>query len=267
MLKPQYLYKYESLSQQSLENLKSQILYFGSPLEFNDPYDCAFTPNIIIPSDLEVESIRKNLIANLSSDPDKQALYTRIEASQFKQTLLNSGRAVFNIYIKNFLQTKGISCFSENNNNLLMWSHYGQACKGFCLEFSTDHEPFQKAMKVKYQNNLPQISLTDLLVSKNFESAAEFWHIKSESWSYEAEWRIAHQKAKTKYHYSTESLTGIYFGPDISNESLNIICLILAGQNETVKLWRGRRSTKEFKVEFDQITYVSNFDAKRKGLL
>ena len=41
MAVPPKLYKYEAFSAQSLLNLKSQVLYFGPPLNFNDPYDCA----------------------------------------------------------------------------------------------------------------------------------------------------------------------------------------------------------------------------------
>jgi hypothetical protein len=52
------LYKYEAFSTQSLLNLKKQIIYFGSPLHFNDPYDCALTPNIVEPSDEEIVQVR-----------------------------------------------------------------------------------------------------------------------------------------------------------------------------------------------------------------
>ena len=46
MNKPKEIYKYESFSSQSLKNLKAQSFYFGSPLGFNDPYDCALKAGI-----------------------------------------------------------------------------------------------------------------------------------------------------------------------------------------------------------------------------
>ena len=58
MTAPLLLYKYEAFSAQSLENLKNQVIYFGSPLRFNDPYDCALSPSIAEPSDEDVEKIR-----------------------------------------------------------------------------------------------------------------------------------------------------------------------------------------------------------------
>ncbi len=43
---PKKLYKYEAFSEMSLRNLKKQIIYFSSPLGFNDPYDYAITAEI-----------------------------------------------------------------------------------------------------------------------------------------------------------------------------------------------------------------------------
>lgn len=35
---PARLYKFEPFTARSLQNLKSQAMYFGSPRNFNDPY-------------------------------------------------------------------------------------------------------------------------------------------------------------------------------------------------------------------------------------
>jgi hypothetical protein len=72
---------------------------------------------------------------------------------------------------------------------------------------------------------------------------------------------------KTQYIYPTESLTGVYFGPDIERRSLEIACLILRGQNESVKFWQGTRSTSEFKVLFKEFGYTTHAEAKRMGLV
>lgn len=62
-------------------------------------------------------------------------------------------------------------------------------------------------------------------------------------------------------------LTGVYFGPDMEYAATEIIALILAGQNEHVKLWKGLRSKVSFSVEFQQITYIPYLEAKHKGIL
>ena len=65
---------------------------------------------------------------------------------------------------------------------------------------------------------------------------------------------------------SPDALKAVYFGPDISPEALEIVCLLLAGQNSTVRLFRGQRSTTEFKVDFASFTYTPYLEAKRLGL-
>lgn len=255
------------MSPRSLENLKGQILYFGSPLQFNDPYDCALVPNVLLPSDEEVEEIRLKFLTDPDITPIQIATINAAHTDGLRQILLGIGHTVLKNTVKSFLQERGVTCFSENNDNLLMWSHYGGRYAGFCLEFSTAFTPFDKIRKVKYRTDLPKIDLKTLHVSDNYDQVLEFYCTKSEAWSYESEWRAVHAKAGTKFGYQSECLTGVYFGPDISSESLEIICLILGGQNETVKLWRGKRSTTEFKVEFEPFTYTSHLEAKRKGLL
>ena len=57
------------------------------------------------------------------------------------------------------------------------------------------------------------------------------------------------------------------FGPDIDLESLEIICLILAGQNPNVRFWRGHRSNERFEVAFEEFTYTSYLEAKKQGII
>ena len=48
---PPYLYKYVNPTYQTYKNLGDGILYFRSPREFNDPYDCSLKQIIRPPSD------------------------------------------------------------------------------------------------------------------------------------------------------------------------------------------------------------------------
>jgi len=264
---PASIYKYESLSHQSLENLKAQGIYFGSPLKFNDPYDCALFPNILTLSDQQIDQLRRKYL----EDPriSEKARNQLIEASLelLRQSFMSTGHLAVNDLINLFLKSKGVACFSERNDDLLMWSHYGGHYKGFCLEFSTKFEPFEKLRKVTYRKDIPSVDIAPILLTDNDDQILDLFFTKSEAWSYEAEWRVVHNVVGTRYTYPEECLTGVYFGPDISDESMEIICLILGGQNEIVSFWRGHRSKTEFSVLFEKFTYTSYLEAKRKGLL
>lgn len=266
MTLPPFLYKYEALTTQSLLNLKQGIIHFGSPLNFNDPYDCALTPNIEIPSDADVEAIRGKYLSEGNLPEKARVEFETFSATKLRDIFYRNAKDALNKVIKDFLQTKGVACFSESNDDLLMWSHYGGHYKGFCLEFATSSEPFQKINKVRYIPTLPRLNIASILLDKDFHIVRELFCTKSKAWSYEKEWRAIHHVAGTQFGYKPEALTGIYFGPDIDRQSLEIVCLILAGQNASVRFWRGTRSTTEFRVLFKDFTYTSHLEAKRNGL-
>jgi hypothetical protein len=43
---PEILYKYRAFTDRAVLMLKNNQLYFASPLEFNDPFDCVAQENI-----------------------------------------------------------------------------------------------------------------------------------------------------------------------------------------------------------------------------
>ncbi|MBA4327041.1 MAG: hypothetical protein C0428_02315 [Polaromonas sp.] len=260
---PSRLYKYEPFTTHSLENLKAQSIYFGPPSGFNDPYDCAVVPNIRRPSDDEVEVIRAAYLSDPQTPSTVKAQFERTSIEKLRELLLRTARSALEEAVKAFLSRRGVTCFSERCDDLLMWSHYGGRYRGFCLEFDPTKANFGRVKKVTYSNELPLLDIVPLLASDNYEQVLSLFATKSEAWRYEAEWRAVHAEAGTLYGYPTECLTGVYFGPDMSEQALEIVCLILNGQNETVRFWKGRRSSTTFKVDFQSFTYMSHLEAKR----
>ncbi|MDH5785509.1 MAG: DUF2971 domain-containing protein [Chromatiales bacterium] len=264
---PDYIYKYEPFSPQSLKNLKAQSIYYGSPLEFNDPYDCAITPKIKDPSPDDIIKLRNYYHKRFHGNDVAASELSSLNDSQFKEMVVRSTRAAIQKRLGEFLATKGVTCFSEKNDNLLMWSHYGGRYKGFCLEFDTSYHPFDKLRKVTYSKEMPIIDAVTLLMHDTTDQVIDMYTTKSDAWRYEKEWRSIHSTKGTLYTYEASALTAVYFGPDIDEQSMEIICLILSGQNETVKYFRGKRSEDKFEVNFEGFDYVSHLEAKRLGLI
>jgi hypothetical protein len=269
MKRPAKLYKYEAFSTQALENLKAQGIYFGSPLGFNDPYDCATNPVVLKPSPQEVESIRQHYLTDDTTPQEAKLKFEQMPVDELQEMFKRIGAEVISSTVERFGKERGISCFSEIHDNLLMWGHYGGKYKGFCLEFSTDIPPFSQAHQVKYVDREPVASVIPYLTGSEEDAAKaaeDLYLIKSKSWCYEQEWRIVHKNVGTLYHYEEKALTGVYFGPEMTGEALEIIALILRGQNPNVKLFRGERSKSDFKVEFTEIGYLTYLEAKSRGL-
>ena len=268
MIVPLRLYKYEAVTLQTLLNLKGQVIYFGSPLAFNDPYDCALTPNFKDLNDEAVEELRGLYLKskNLTAAARRELTASSIE--KLKDNFTRAAISALTSNIDNFLKNRGVACFSEKNDDLLMWSHYGGKYRGICLEFNTQLPPFEKVKQVQYVETLPQLDVAEILLEAGtFDHIRDLYCTKSKSWSYESEWRAIHQVAGTEYIYPTQALTAVYFGPDIDKKSLEIVCLILKGQNESVRLFQGMRSTSKFRVEFNEFNYVSYVEAKKFELL
>ena len=53
---------------------------------------------------------------------------------------------------------------------------------------------------------------------------------------------------------------------DIADYDLDLICLIMAGQNREVKVYRGVRITTDFAVRFEHFNYSTLVEARRLGL-
>lgn len=143
------------------EGIDGNYLWASHPSRFNDPYDCA--------------------IHNVSEE------FSQIGQEQHKQH-------------KVFLGNKAIICFCEENDNMLMWSHYADFHKGFCVGYNLDSigQLLNKDVKIKrFQNvsytnsiNIDWEALQDSSNEAYWCELSKLLTTKSVDWSYEKEWRI-----------------------------------------------------------------------------
>jgi Protein of unknown function (DUF2971) len=267
MVIPKTIYKYESINTYSLKNLKSQAFYMASPLSFNDPYDCALSTVMKEISGADLERLVSHYVKRDDVPDSAKKQILSLSEDELKAMFFRASKSALEQDVQQFLELRGVSCFSANKDDLLMWAHYGGCYRGFCLEFRTDFELFNKLRKVHYSADIPRINIASCLIEKDFDHIVDLYCTKSINWQYEREWRLIHQKAGTSYVYPAEALKAIYFGPNIDEHILEIICLIIQGQNPEVEFWRGKLSISEFKVEFEQVNYIPHIVAKGIGLI
>ena len=67
---PEILYKYRAFTDRSISMLKNNELYFASPLEFNDPFDCVAQEYIFD----EIREDSLELLAFLHPQVDPRAI-------------------------------------------------------------------------------------------------------------------------------------------------------------------------------------------------
>lgn len=159
----------------------------------------------------------------------------------------------------------GISCFSEIYDNMLMWSHYGDGHRGFCLEFDTNFLPFSKMLQVKYIENIPQLKLDDMvpITSANSELLLKTLIAnKLADWCYEREWRVLHPKKNSLYGYETKALTAIYFGSKVEMADIEIIALIIKGHSPNISLFKMEMLPNKIELIAKKVTYRSHSESK-----
>jgi hypothetical protein len=169
---PPRLFKYQPVYEDpdknySLRNLREQKLWFSKPESFNDPFDCSINFDII-DADKD-EKIQSLFVRLLEIATDKKSFRSKYMTDgkvndSFKADAIRMAKDA----TKSVIARKqiGTSCFAESNDNILMWSHYANSHKGFCLEFDTSFEPFkpkkvQTVLKVSYSEKYPSLSIDD----------------------------------------------------------------------------------------------------------
>lgn len=119
------------------------------------------------------------------------------------------------------LDTTGIFCLSEVNDNPLMWSHYADSHKGVCIEYSpSDHQLFGCDLTaVHYAKSYPKLSSAD---HPDSAYVRKYLSTKSDHWKHESEWRIIYDKLGVQIA-PPEDLTAVILGCEISNDDLGQI--------------------------------------------
>ncbi len=260
---PPKLYKYQPYTVQTIDNLKNRLLWFSKPGKFNDPFDCKISFKI-----QEMTQDYLQLLFEKVRNQEHNKLAFDAKFSQegrpndnFKSEVVSNSDKFFSDYVNGMIQHQGVACFSEKVDDILMWAHYADGHRGFCLEFDTTYDPFPKAFPVTYSDALPTLNPTDILIRNLYDPMMAIMTTKSSGWSYEKEWRIFHNEGDKKYVVEVPALTGVYFGCAMPFIHIEIIALILRGS--PTQLYEMKRSKKEFKVSFKPVDYKP-FDYSKK---
>lgn len=256
---PEHLYKFQKLNEQTLRNLKNDILYFSVPASFNDPFDCsALNLNAMFTDNTVIEIFRrylhdKNIQADFQINSIKDVPQKDVDQ------IYQASEKLFKERQDELLNKRGCTCFSANNTNILLWSHYADGHRGICLKFDTSFEPFTKVKKVDYRLDFPSVNLVKMMFGNSdevIEEASKPILSKYKCWDYEEEWRIFHLEPNKEYVYPVEALNSVYFGLNVNPADLEIVCLVLQGQSKNIKFYRALKDKSKYSLSFEEFTYT-----------
>ncbi|MFI3197596.1 MAG: DUF2971 domain-containing protein [Methylococcaceae bacterium] len=208
---PKKLYRFEQATESRCDTLRSQQLWASSPVMFNDLNDCQvqFNPsaNLVFESSKILGAI--DILYPNGEIPENSLLtddilgalrrYFKNYSGKSTQAKLSIHRIPENIR-KKIRESTAVCCFfSEQPNSALMWAHYADNHKGFCVEYEVIKTP-KDLYEVKYSSKLPYFSPSELLFSPR-ETFIRIVTEKAMEWAYEKEYRIIKLRAVRPYYY------------------------------------------------------------------
>lgn len=191
---PKYFYKYRAI--ENIKNpeedyaidalIKNQAI-LSSRTNFNDLFDSKI--ELVRPTSRQIKELR-----DLVGKFDKHHLNDCINKGSLSVKGLELIEGIEHSFNKT-IDSYAFLSVSKNPASNLMWSHYANSHKGFCIEFKSE---FLKADKVTYQNTIPKLNIIDMLrLQFNLIDGEEFgkniWkslRTKLNEWEYEAEYRF-----------------------------------------------------------------------------
>ena len=216
------LYKYRDCSDRHLDMLANNELYFAVSNSFNDPFDCRARKEFEFKDDNDFIEKWTGLEASqqgISKSEAYEFVKSIAASEESKEAYVNRKSEMFQ---KLVLESFGVCSFSEIPDDILMWSHYSDGHKGFCIEFNrAPNNMLRDAKPLIYPDNdeFPYIDYWLGLSETQLDQFKKVILTKSKHWKYEKEWRLIERpedlREDYKGHlvkYTDDLLSGIIFG-------------------------------------------------------
>ena len=189
------VYKYRGGSfKRDLQSLKNDTFWASNTKQLNDPYE-----GFISIKDYQQQL---NNLKNIFSQ--HRAHLTLIEQS-----------------LKNIIDMKdtklGILSLSKRYDDELLWAHYANSHKGFCIEYDLDRllskqNPKHRFFDIQYSDKIPNLDFSQLLGQNDPDILIKkMLGYKSKRWEYEQELRIITENQGINT-YDYRAVKAIYFG-------------------------------------------------------
>ncbi len=257
MTPPKYIYRYQPPTIYALSNLSEAKLWFSDPASFNDPFDC-LSDSIIASCEAGLKTMDAPTALEIAMgvSHDIPEALTALSSKTEGEIIRVATNAIRIGMTQAILKKRGVCCFSENRDDLLMWAHYADSHRGFCLEFDTSFAPFSEQNRfrpIDYRVTLPALDLKRL-AERDHDQLLEFLHTKASCWKYEREWRALHREPNTKFGYDRAALNSIYFGAKMGFDQIEMICSLLDRTN--TRLFKMSLDINSFQLSASEFKYT-----------
>lgn len=230
--------------------LSSDTLQFSHPNVFNDPFDC----NVSL-FEFEEEKVRlhlEDLIKRHKGNnyAERFRLHRNLNskimpvAKHFMELIFNTENA-----------NRGVTCFSKNSLNMLMWAHYARCHTGVCIGYDLPSLRDCIVLKNRESCFIPVKYKESIVPVKDFQDM-EMLHTwfgsKHAMWHYEEEIRMISRPLvfdkNQKYYFKipVEIVKEIYLGASIDTEKREEIMKLVKIRFPHVKVFQVKADYTSF---------------------
>lgn len=258
---PETLYKYRSWGSEYHRSLltKNEI-FLASPANLNDPFDASL-PFRYDQAEMTPDNIFRKLVeVGKTNWPDKsdaelhEIAFERQKSGVFengdywKEHHATAKEAMHNTF--------GILSTTTKNNNLLMWAHYADCHRGFCVGLNSKilFETIGGTIgRVQYAESFPLMPL----FGQNTHHMVAMLNTKSPEWEYEDEYRLTkHGASNVAFAIPPEAITEVVFGCNISDKDRKEIIEVLDSKLPHVRLFNANTSLEHFSLDISEAVKI-----------
>ena len=199
---PPVLYKYRSFDEHGWRMLSELEIYFASPKHFNDPLDTRIP--VLYEQGTFKQMYAKNVenlkwIASNMSRKERKRRAKEMAKTVYRNREDPKRREAYrNATVEEIDSMAGILSLAAIRDQTLMWSHYADGHRGFCIGIDSQKLlHFAERLsyvgihllvdKVRYYDEPPKLNPYKMTDAQVFMTK---WFCKSQEWSYEQEYRV-----------------------------------------------------------------------------
>lgn len=276
---PTYLYRFRAGNEDDLDALKRGYEWLSYAKNYNDPFDARIfidKESVVAPWVNKVlndkfDATTKSVLEFLTGSGELDVAGERAD-----QQVLKKAKSKFGINFKTFEKSSAefidycrimsdhidekldqdirslalICSFTAKKNNYLMWAHYSDSHKGYCLEYKFPGHVIDKGFVLPVSYRKSPVDVTHLvqksaLGQKNTLAIAAIGSslVKGDAWEYENEWRYICYGSREGRELNGLVLNRVLLGCNASDElKAQLVNICRERQVELVKLERSPSS-------------------------
>ena len=235
---PNSLYQFTK-SKHVEDLLVNDLMYLRTFDQLNDPFDGHFLGENKVMTKTSVEELQNEIQIKV----EKHRIEVEMDYKKYYK----------------------VACFTQDNDDTVMWGVYGDNQKGICMEYDFHKDPVFEffCMPVNYVEQPNHDRIINKTIDKEHysnRSADEVFLKKTDNWSHEKEWRIVVNTITPYKHYEFEGdykylkfmkPESVYLGIKMEDKEKDRIIEMCKTRN--IKVYEMKQDNEKVKLVSDKI--------------